>query len=42
LAEKTLESVLKSRDVIYKKDVGGAKFYGPAIDLKAVDAMGRE
>jgi threonyl-tRNA synthetase len=23
-------------------DVGGAKFYGPAIDLQAVDAMGRE
>jgi len=22
--------------------VGGAKFYGPAIDLKAVDALGRE
>ncbi len=42
LAEKTLEEVLKSRDVLYKKDVGGAKFYGPSIDLKAVDAMGRE
>ncbi len=42
LAEKTLESVLKDRDIFYKKDVGGAKFYGPAIDLKAVDAMGRE
>jgi len=27
---------------LYKKDVGGAKFYGPSIDLKAVDAMGRE
>ncbi len=42
LAEKTLESVLEKRDILYKKDVGGAKFYGPAIDLKAVDAMGRE
>lgn len=42
LAENTLEEVLKSRDILYKKDVGGAKFYGPAIDLKAVDAMGRE
>ncbi len=42
LAEKTLESVLKDRDVLFKKDIGGAKFYGPAIDLKAVDAMGRE
>jgi len=27
---------------LFKKDIGGAKFYGPAIDLKAVDAMGRE
>jgi len=42
LAEKTLESVLKDRDVLFKKDIGGAKFYGPAIDLKAVDAMSRE
>ncbi len=42
LAEKTLEEVLKSRDLFYKKDIGGAKFYGPSIDLKAVDAMGRE
>jgi threonyl-tRNA synthetase len=33
---------LKKRDIYYKKDIGGAKFYGPAIDLKAVDAMGRE
>ena len=42
LAEKTLEEVLQKKNVAYQKDVGGAKFYGPAIDLKAVDAMGRE
>jgi len=42
LAEKTLEEILKKRDIYYKKEIGGAKFYGPAIDLKAVDAMGRE
>ena len=42
LAEKTLEEILKKRDLYYKKEPGGAKFYGPAIDLKAVDAMGRE
>lgn len=42
LAEQTLEQVLKDRKIAYQKDVGGAKFYGPAIDLKAVDAMGRE
>jgi len=42
LAEDTLEEILKKRKIDYKKDVGGAKFYGPAIDLKAIDAMGRE
>lgn len=42
LAESTLEEILKKRDMKFKKDIGGAKFYGPAIDLKAVDAMGRE
>jgi threonyl-tRNA synthetase len=42
LAEKTLEEVLTNRKIKFQKDIGGAKFYGPAIDLKAVDAMGRE
>lgn len=42
LAETTLENILKDRNIDYKKDIGGAKFYGPAIDMKAVDAMGRE
>ena len=42
LAEHTLEKVLQDRKIAYQKDIGGAKFYGPAIDLKAVDAMGRE
>ncbi|MDF2880819.1 MAG: Threonyl-tRNA synthetase [Clostridiaceae bacterium] len=42
LAESTLENILKERNIEYKKDIGGAKFYGPAIDMKAVDAMGRE
>ena len=41
-AEKTLEDILEKRNIEYKKDVGGAKFYGPSIDLKAVDCMGRE
>lgn len=41
-AESTLENILKERNIEYKKDIGGAKFYGPAIDMKAVDAMGRE
>lgn len=42
LAEKTLKEILESRKIDHKEDVGGAKFYGPAIDLKAVDALGRE
>jgi len=42
LAEKTLEEILVKRNIEFKKDVGGAKFYGPAIDLKAVDVIGRE
>jgi len=42
LAEKALEEILVKRNVDFKKDVGGAKFYGPAIDLKAVDSLGRE
>jgi len=42
LAESTLEKILTDRQISFRKDVGGAKFYGPAIDLKAVDSMGRE
>ncbi|KAI4454011.1 threonine-trna ligase [Holotrichia oblita] len=42
LAETTLENLLMARGIDVIKDVGGAKFYGPAIDLKAVDAMNRE
>ncbi|OGL54346.1 threonine--tRNA ligase, partial [Candidatus Shapirobacteria bacterium RBG_13_44_7] len=42
LAEKTLDEILKKRNIEFKTEAGGAKFYGPAIDLKAVDAMGRE
>ncbi len=42
LAETTLKDILEKRKIQYQTDVGGAKFYGPAIDLKAVDAMGRE
>ena len=42
LAETTLKNILDKRKIKYQTDIGGAKFYGPAIDLKAVDAMGRE
>jgi len=42
LAEKTLKEILEKRKISYKEDIGGAKFYGPSIDLKVVDAIGRE
>ncbi|MGI5826118.1 MAG: threonine--tRNA ligase [Patescibacteria group bacterium] len=42
LAEKTLREVLQERKVEFKEEIGGAKFYGPSIDLKAVDSLGRE
>ena len=42
LAEATLERLLVERGIEVIRDVGGAKFYGPAIDLKAIDSMGRE
>lgn len=41
-AEKTLKEILDKRKIKYQIDFGGAKFYGPAIDLKAVDSLGRE
>jgi threonyl-tRNA synthetase len=41
LAEETLKKILEKRGVKYTIDVGGAKFYGPSIDLKAEDALGR-
>ena len=31
MAEKTLEKILKERKIKFEKDIGGAKFYGPAI-----------
>lgn len=40
-AEQTLRDVLEKRKVKYTVDKGGAKFYGPSIDLKAEDALGR-
>ncbi len=41
-AEKSIEKVLKQKKIPYDIDVGGAKFYGPAIDVKAVDENGKE
>ena len=40
-ATSTLETVLKRRGIEYKTVVGEGAFYGPKIDIKLVDAIGR-
>ncbi|HXB25118.1 MAG TPA: threonine--tRNA ligase [Gemmatimonadaceae bacterium] len=40
-AEKTLAEVLDARGQKYKIDAGGGAFYGPKLDFKLVDAIGR-
>ena len=42
LAEKGLEQALKRRGIPYRLDAGGGAFYGPKIDVKFNDAIGRE
>src|SRR6266571_1253898 len=42
VAEKALEGALKRRGVTYRMDIGGGAFYGPKIDVKFNDAIGRE
>ncbi len=41
LSEKTLAKVLDDRGIPYKRIEGEAAFYGPKIDVKVVDAIGR-
>ena len=41
-ATLSLENALKAEGLAYKVDVGGGAFYGPKIDLKVRDAIGRE
>src|SRR6266446_2103974 len=41
LATQSLENVLKQRKIDYKVIPGEAAFYGPKIDIKLVDAIGR-
>ena len=41
-AEAALEASLKRAGVDYQVDSGGGAFYGPKIDLKVKDAIGRE
>jgi threonyl-tRNA synthetase len=40
-ATQSLEKVLKERRIEYKTMLGEAAFYGPKIDIKLVDAIGR-
>ena len=41
-AEAALEASLKRANMSYEVDEGGGAFYGPKIDLKVSDALGRE
>ncbi len=41
-AEQTLEQVLKDMGLEYKRMEGEAAFYGPKIDIKLYDAIGRK
>ena len=41
LGQRSLEQALKRRDIEYKLIPGEAAFYGPKIDIKLVDAIGR-
>ena len=41
-AEAALKAALEKREVTYALDVGGGAFYGPKIDVKFLDAIGRE
>jgi threonyl-tRNA synthetase len=41
-AETALRAALDSKGWAYKIDVGGGAFYGPKIDLKIKDALGRK
>ncbi len=41
-AEAALEAALKRAKLSYEVDEGGGAFYGPKIDIKISDALGRE
>jgi len=41
-AESALEAALKRAEIPYDIDEGGGAFYGPKIDIKIKDALGRE
>lgn len=41
MAERALEQAVERRGIEYKRRAGEAVFYGPKIDIKVVDAIGR-
>jgi threonyl-tRNA synthetase len=41
-ATESLEEALKAEGIPYEVDPGGGAFYGPKIDMRARDAIGRE
>jgi len=41
-ATDSLRSALEAEQIAYEVDMGGGAFYGPKIDLKIKDAIGRE
>jgi threonyl-tRNA synthetase len=41
-AQVALQRALEARELPYKVDEGGGAFYGPKIDIKVRDALGRE
>ena len=42
LAEQALEKAVKQTNIEYEIDAGGGAFYGPKIDIKIEDAIGRQ
>ena len=42
LAEKTLEHILKKKEIPYQINAGDGAFYGPKIDIKLKDALSRQ
>ena len=41
-AVKMLADALEARDIPFEYDIGGGAFYGPKLDFKLIDAIGRK
>lgn len=42
IAENTIKEILNEKGLEFEVEEGGAKFYGPALDVKIFDAINRE